>query len=278
MRTAPGAVLQGRALSPYYCKPCHNVGEKRRDYTQTMDAAADHVLLYRLRHHRGRRMSEGNNEVGESVLWKSVCAVAIGPERAMAIVEQYQSAARKSNPTADDVKIEKIVSQKVIKKYARTSALSGAVTALPGIVPGIGTAVAVAGGGLTDAVVSLKAQMDMTLVLAAVYGWDITEQDARHMALLIALCGGLEKLGEKTVTPIASKAGVKMLKMYLKGGALTTIKSLTRSFGVTFSRKALEKSIPFGIGAVIGTTVNYGLTLYVGKEAVKCFLIEREAA
>lgn len=223
-------------------------------------------------------MSEKAADITDSKLWTVVNAIAIGPDRAHEIAEQYKVAARKTNPEADDFKIEKIVSEKIIKKYAKTSALSGTVTALPGVFPGVGTAVAVVGGGVADAAVSLKAQMDMTLVLAANYGWDLTEQDARHMALLISLCGGLEKLGEKAVTPVASKAGVKMLKMYLKGGALTAVKTLTAKFGVTFSRKALEKSIPFGIGAVLGGSVNYGLTRYVGREAVKCFLIEREMA
>lgn len=223
-------------------------------------------------------MPEKTTDIADSKLWTVVNAIAIGPDRASQISEQYKIAARKLNPEADDSKIEKIVSEKVIKKYAKTAALSGTVTALPGFLPGVGTAVAVVGGVVADAAVSLKLQMDMTLILAANYGWDLTEQDARHMALLISLCGGLEKLGEKAVTPVASKAGVRMLKMYLKGEALTAVKTLTAKFGVTFSRKALEKSIPFGIGAVLGGSVNYGLTRYVGREAVKCFLIEREMA
>lgn len=221
-------------------------------------------------------MSDQEKSVEKSGLWKSVNAITISPSKALDIANQYKAAARKNNPTADDGKIEKIVSAKIIKKYAKTSALTGGVTALPGIIPGVGTAVAAIGGGITDASLSLKLQMDMTMVLAANYGWDITEQDARHMAMLIALCGGLEKLGEKTVVPVASKAGVNVLKLYLRGGALTALKSFTQKFGVTFSRKALEKSIPFGFGAIIGTSINYGLTSYVGKEAVKCFLIERE--
>lgn len=221
-------------------------------------------------------MSESKNAVTDSGLWNAVNAMAISPDRAMEIAEQYKVAARRCNPSVDNNKIEEIVAKKIIAKYAKTSALSGAITALPGIIPGIGTAVAIVGGGLTDASVSLKCQMDMTLTLAANYGWDITEQDARHMALLIALCGGLQKLGEKAITPVASKAGVRILQTYLKGGALTAIKTFTNSFGVTFVRKSLERSIPFGIGAVIGSSVNYGLTQYVGKEAVKCFLIQRE--
>ena len=38
--------------------------------------------------------------------------------------------------------------------------------------------------------------------------------------------------------------------------------------GVTFTRKALEKSIPFGIGVIIGASANKGLTIYVGSKAI----------
>ena len=39
--------------------------------------------------------------------------------------------------------------------------------------------------------------------------------------------------------------------------------------GIAFTRKAVEKAVLFGVGAVIGSTVNAGITTYVGHQARK---------
>ena len=39
---------------------------------------------------------------------------------------------------------------------------------------------------------------------------------------------------------------------------------------------AAEKALPFGIGVVIGSGANYGLTRYVGKQAKKWYQIDRQ--
>jgi hypothetical protein len=44
---------------------------------------------------------------------------------------------------------------------------------------------------------------------------------------------------------VASTAGVKMLKMYLKGATLETLKAMFKKIGINFTRKSLEKSLPF---------------------------------
>ena len=62
-----------------------------------------------------------------------------------------------------------------------------------------------------------------------------------------------------------------MVQTYLKGAALTTIKEIFKKIGTTFTRKALEKMIPFGIGVVVSSSANYFLTKYVGKQAIKWF-------
>lgn len=115
------------------------------------------------------------------------------------------------------------------------------------------------------------------MCLAEAFNWDISSEDARQLSFLIAAGGTLEKLGSETVVKIASNAGVKMLKMYLKGSALIVIKEMFKKIGINFSRKALEKSLPFGVGVVISSSANYMLAKYVGKVATKWFTIEQES-
>ena len=73
---------------------------------------------------------------------------------------------------------------------------------------------------------------------------------------------------------VGSKAGVKMLRQYLQGAAIQAVKQAFKKVGVTFTRKALEKTIPFGVGVVISGTANYWLTRFVGGQARKWFEID----
>ena len=56
----------------------------------------------------------------------------------------------------------------------------GGATALPGIIPGLGTAVAMVGGATADSLVGMKLQVDMCMCLAAVFKYDITSEDGKQ--------------------------------------------------------------------------------------------------
>jgi hypothetical protein len=116
----------------------------------------------------------------------------------------------------------------------------------------------------------------MCYCLSEIYGYDITSEDAQHLSFLIAAGGTLEKAGVSGGTKLATQAGVRMLRQYLKGATLQAVKELFKKVGITFTRKAAEKALPFGVGVVIGGAANYGLTRYVGKQAKKWYQIDRQ--
>lgn len=210
--------------------------------------------------------------VGLTIM-KVVRSIAISPEDARAIVHQYSEQARKKHPDADDEKIRKLVANKIIKRYSSLAATSGGATALAGVIPGIGTAISMVGGGVADISLSMKFQIDMTMCLAMALNQRLTNEDARHMSLIIALCGALETAGVERGVKIASKAGVKMVERYLEGATLAFIKDLFKTVGITFTKTATVKAIPFGVGVVIGSAAGYAMTQYVGKSARKFFLL-----
>ena len=209
-------------------------------------------------------------------LLKAVQAVAISPSDAKAMVAKYYQQARNSSGEQGEEAVRDAVVEKIIQRYARLAAGVGGTTALTGIIPGIGTAVAMLGGAATDAAACMKLQVDMCMCLAEAYGWDLDSEDAQHLAFLIAAGGTLEKAGAGAAVNVASKAGVKMLRQYLRGAVLVTIKELFKKVGVTFTRKALEKALPFGIGVAVGSSANYALTLYVGRTASTWFKLDLE--
>lgn len=54
---------------------------------------------------------------------------------------------------------------------------------------------------------------------------------------------------------------------FVGGATLQAVKQIFKKAGITFTRKAAEKSIPFGVGVIIGFSANKGLTWYVGNKA-----------
>lgn len=225
----------------------------------------------------GKRSTKGKeSDVDGGRLLKAVQAVAITPEDAKELVRKYQVQVDRAHPKKNEFKRQEIVADKIVKRYSDLAAMTGGATALAGVVPGLGTAVAMLGGAAADAVVTMKLQVDMAMCIAETFGYDLNTDDAKHLSFLIAAGGSLEKAGVSAGTKMASQAGVNLLRKYLQGAVLVAIREFFKKLGIYFTRKALEKALPFGVGVVIGATANYALTKYVGSQAKRWFVIDRD--
>ena len=211
------------------------------------------------------------NKVDDNLLYDTVKKMAMAPEKTKQVVAMMRENAKKSHPSFSEEKITKTVAKSIIDKYCWLATVSGGATGLVGVIPGPWTLACAAGGAISDIAICMKIQVDMCMCLAETFGYDITTVDAQNLSFLIAGGTSIEKATAETVTKIGSKAGVRMIHTYLKGAVLQTIKEIFKKIGITFTRKALEKAAPFGIGVVIGGTANYLLTKYVGAQALKWF-------
>jgi hypothetical protein len=216
------------------------------------------------------------DQVEGSRLLAAVEAVAISPAEAKAFVRKLDDQHRRRRPADDDDARLRAIAKRIVDRYAKLAGGVGGATALSGVIPGIGTAVAAAGGAFADATASMKLQVDMCMCLAELFGYDLHTEDGRHLAFIIAAGGAAEKAGVGAACRLASKAGVRLVREYLKGATLQAIKEFFKKLGIIFTRKALEKAIPFGVGVVIGSGANYGLTRYVGGVAIDWFFLARE--
>ena len=221
-------------------------------------------------------MSKNETDLESSKLLKLVQATAIAPDTAEGLVSNYRRRARKKYSSGCEREAAEIVADKIISRYAGLAAIAGGTTALSGVVPGVGTIVAASGGAMADAAACIKLQVDMVMCMADAYGYDLTEDDARHLSFLIAAGGTIQKAGVDGATRIATAAGVRMLRQYLRGAALQTTKQMFKKVGVVFTRKAVENALPFGVGVVIGSGANYGLTKFVGAQAKKWFILDAQ--
>ena len=217
-------------------------------------------------------MSKKTEQVDGGRLLKMVEAIAIAPADAEEVATNYRKQLEGKGLSHHEM--QDAIAEKIVARYSKMAGAVGGASGLAGIIPGVGTAVAVTGGAIADAAASMKLQVDMSMCMAAAYDYDLNNEDARHISFLLAAGGALEKAGEQAAVQLASKAGVKMLKQYLRGAVLQAIKEMFKKLGIVFTRKALEKALPFGVGVIIGGTFNYALTRYVGNTAREWFAID----
>jgi hypothetical protein len=167
--------------------------------------------------------------------------------------------------TADEIR--ELVAKKIISNYSYFTAFVGGASGLVGFIPGLGTVLATFGGATTDAALTMKYQIEMVMALAVVYGHDIEKEEEQRLCLIVAGMGAMNEAAKQGGKVAGTKAFVAMTQQYLKGATLVAVKEIFKRVGITFTRKAVEKAIPFGVGIVIGATANKGLTLYVGSKA-----------
>ena len=206
-------------------------------------------------------------------LENAVRKIARNPNDSRKLALKRVSEARAKNPRASDLEVKIKAAKVIVRGHAARSAVAGGATGTLGAVPGVGTAVALTAGAASDIVLYMKANVDMCSALVYVFNPNMSEDEAFHLAMLLAAYGSLEKKAANALgkegAKLASNAGVRMLRQQLRGGTLIAVKQVFKRVGIIFTRKAVERAIPFGVGAVIGAGANAGMTTYVGRQARK---------
>ncbi|CAL9543257.1 hypothetical protein SUDANB105_04265 [Streptomyces sp. enrichment culture] len=214
-------------------------------------------------------MSNAVDETEGSRLQKAVETIVMTPAAAAKVVDGYRvTFENKNERKPESLEDKRRIAAKIISRYSKMSAAAGAATAVPSVIPGIGTAVAVLGGGATDVAVALKLQVDMCMCLVEVFETELSTEDKKHLAFTIALAGSAEQMAAKGGKAAVQKIAEKLVYQYLKGPALVTIKQLFKRVSITFTQKAMAKAIPAGVGVAFSSSTNYVLTRVVGRVAV----------
>ena len=171
----------------------------------------------------------------------------------------------------DEHAIKNMAAKKIIKKFSDRTGFWGGATALTGVIPGLGTLIATFGGSAADITLLMKYQVEMVMEIATVYDYDITQEEIKNQCLIITGLAVINNTGKKIIGTTTSTAFVKIVKQYLKGATLQTVKQIFKTVGVKLTQRFLIKIIPFGVGVVIGSTLNKLLTIQVGKNAQNFF-------
>lgn len=215
-----------------------------------------------------------SNENDKPALLKAIELVLADPKdvqrEAQTLYVKFQEAHRSKSAT----EVRDLTAKRIISNYSYFSAFAGGATALAGVIPGIGTVITVFGGATADAALSMKYQIEMTMALASVYGHNILLEEEKRICFIVAGLGAINEAAKEGSKAVGSQAFVTMAQQYLKGPTLQVVKEIFKKVGITFTRKAVEKAIPLGVGVVIGFSANKGLTWYVGGKARDFFSSE----
>lgn len=148
---------------------------------------------------------------------------------------------------------------KICWRYAS----EGAATALPGAIPGLGTAAQVGietGAISADLAYMLRCMAGLTIGVGQIYERDTSASFNQDFVRVLGVWCGVLSLGKEATVRVASKVAIAQFKKV----PAEIFKQINRKVGTTIITKygtkrggiAVGRLIPFGVGAVIGGGFN----------------------
>ena len=192
----------------------------------------------------------------------------------IAIEQRWNDAQKRAAKITGDSVDDKI--KALSKSFAQELGTVGAVTGAAATVPTFGTAAALSAGLAEFGWFTIRAS-ELILTIAALHGQtQSTIEERRAWILSILLFGNGASEG---FTRLAGEVGKGVGKKATAGIPMSIIRKVNSSMGRTIITKygkkrgviALGTALPFGIGAVVGGTVNYAGVSALGRHANKFF-------
>ena len=164
------------------------------------------------------------------------------------------------------------------RRITKSFAAEGAATALPGTIPGPGTALQVgieSGAIAADVGFMLRCMGRMVGGVAHIYGYEINDAFTRDFGLVLGQWCGVLTTTKEASKRIATKVAVAQFKrvpgdvfMRINRRVGTTI--LTK-YGTKRGGIAVGRLVPFGVGALVGGGFNWFTMSRFSKSTIKYF-------
>ncbi|MCL6559442.1 MAG: hypothetical protein K6U74_11720 [Firmicutes bacterium] len=138
-------------------------------------------------------------------------------------------------------------------------ALAGCLTAIPAVLPGLGTLVAILGGAAVDIIILGWSITKLTLELAVLYGRNPSTLEAQREALFaFAVATGLHGMNQR-LSSLAARQFSKQLtaELFERGLIRLGFRASQRQF--------IPRLLPF-LGVLIAGMINYFFTRAVGAK------------
>jgi uncharacterized protein (DUF697 family) len=165
--------------------------------------------------------------------------------------------------TASEPASVEVVAEKLIADYSMRAAIAGGVTALPGLLPGSGSAVAVVGGALIDMTLMLKHEVELILCLTHLYGFDIRNEKERWLAYVLAGVRTHDVAHRQNYLADLLEIQMDALPKYTPRELFKLAATVLGKVALRTFPRGLVKAIPL-IGIAVSASTNKFLTTNVG--------------
>jgi hypothetical protein len=197
--------------------------------------------------------------------------------------EAIETVVRLRGPAiAADVEIERLrhpqlaareLAQEIVLQKTRLVAATGALSALPGVAPGGGTALEI-GLALADAITLIYNEVTAIVAIAAAYGRDLDDVESRRLDVLLsfALHAGVAVPAGKTLEVMGERVALDAPPADLVAHVNRNVGGeVIRHLARRRARAFLGREIPFGVGVAIGAGFNYSSMRRIGRSAIRYF-------
>ncbi len=190
------------------------------------------------------------------------------------LIEQVEAAKAEAapGPASDPGERRRRIADRIIGQYALGAAVSGGATSLPSLFPGLGPALAATAGAMLDMAVLLKLEVEMTLCLSTLYGFDIRDENERQIAFLMASVSTYENRTGETFFHDLVEAETTAIWNYAPREIARLLIVVMARIAAGSAARGILKAIPLA-GVVAGASLNMILTESVGKRV--CEELER---
>ncbi len=159
----------------------------------------------------------------------------------------------------------------LVRRRAKLSGVVGAVTAVPSMFPGAGSAIAL-GSSLADSGAMLYSEVALIVELCAASGRAVDDPEALTVDVLIVLA---RTAGVEVSEELLAEA--RRRKLQPSEIPRTTLADLNRDLGARVvkrvarrrARLILGRELPFGFGVTLGGIANYRAMHALGRTAVE---------
>ena len=162
----------------------------------------------------------------------------------------------------------------IIAHYAKRASLSGGVSGLPAMLPGVGSLIGFVGAAALDLVYMLKFEVEMSLCLFHLAGFDIAQERIRKLAITIVTVASNDVLKtKKKEVDMAALIGAAFWDYSVRQLSRHLLTTISRILVISVSRQFV-RALPL-VGVVVGATVNKVMINRTGNACVDALWLHR---
>lgn len=187
---------------------------------------------------------------------------------------ESKAKARATEASKNKDTLRGLVAQELTRTYSNRAAIAGGASALPALIPGLGSIAAGVAGTFAELAYVLKTEVELCLSIAHVYGFDIDDPRERQLAFLLAAVGTYDADGKNFFVDVVRAEGVAIWNYGPRVLARMIVKAMT-ALALGYVWRGFVKMVPV-LGVAIGSGMNKVLTQRVGERAARDLRTRRE--